>query len=540
MSLGLSQSLRLDQRLTLSLPSTNWSLLDAFRDQGDTPLQFNKIQLDVSEMSLEERLKAVDDANEVFRFEYGQEEDRLNDLKGGFFKVPLLRDSTIEPDNIKIKIKRSEYLMAKAILNGAGRFQRIARSVPYLQLYKDVKEFVENQGSGSTLEETVIVGVDRGGRLPSFVMREALGKDISYTLKINQANGINGNLDIEKFNEFIDKGLFKDKFVLFVDSTVDSGRQIQVLTRYFDSNEFKSKIGHKGWGIVGSNDCGQSFDKHRNINWGLDPDESFEDNPQLMGVDYVPGCNTRVYDCPSETSEAIKKALLEVPKGIVLDLSGLDELMRINDAYPVIKKIVKSKTWDQALRNPPRKNLGVSGLEAKALEYDHTKPRKRLLVIGDGNSVTLSKDDADYIATSLANRFNAIAGIESGNPGLVLKLFNKLRSGSSQLYQPVYTVEDFYGDNLEMFGNSIRFDGDNKEDFRENLVSNADAVLVLGGKEGTLNESVLSLYANKPVYVIRNFGAVGKYLNKSKLLKRNSNLHLCNDALDLVSRLEEI
>ena len=62
MSMNLSQ--RLTQQLVVSMPPTNWSLLDAFRDEGDTPLRFKKVQLDVSAMSLEERLRAVDSVND--------------------------------------------------------------------------------------------------------------------------------------------------------------------------------------------------------------------------------------------------------------------------------------------------------------------------------------------------------------------------------------------------------------------------------------------------------------------------------------------
>ena len=533
MSMGLSLSQHLTQQLVVSMPPTNWSLLDAFRDEGDTPLRFKKSQLDVSALSLEERLKAVDGANEVFRFAYTRAETEDGERKGRHYKIPLMRDYNVDIEEIKIPITKEEYEQATTILNGAGRFQRIARAVPYYQLHQDVKGFVGEKGY--SLDDVVVVGVDRGGRLPSFIMREALGKDSGYTLKVDQAFGSSGELDREKLNELIGSGALKDKFILFVDSTVDSGRQIEVLGRYFDSDEWKSKIGHKSWGIVGSNENGQSLYQHRNINWGLNPDESFEDNPDLMGVDYASGSNTRVVDYPTKSSEAIKHALLEVPLGVVLDLSNLQDLMRIKKAYSQIDKSLKSKSWQKT--EDTRRNLGVSGIEATVSEYQATQQRKKLLVIGNGREVTLEDEELDYIAGSLSQLYDVIAGTPKGNPGKVLDRFSQRRKASAQLYQPTESRDDF--DESGAFGTSVNFHGETKEEFRENLVQSADAVVVLGGNEGTLRETILSVYTGKPVYVLSNYGAVGNYAQQSKSLRQNQNLHLTDTLPDTIQRLSE-
>jgi hypothetical protein len=70
MGLNLSQKQTLKQQLIVRMPPYNWSLLDSMLEEGDTLLRFKKIQLDVSAMDVEERLSAVDNANEVFRFAY--------------------------------------------------------------------------------------------------------------------------------------------------------------------------------------------------------------------------------------------------------------------------------------------------------------------------------------------------------------------------------------------------------------------------------------------------------------------------------------
>lgn len=536
MSFGMSMNLsqRLTQQLVVSMPPINWSLVDAFRDEGDTPLRFRKVQLDVSTMSLEERLKVVDDVNEVFRFAYTRAESEDGERKGRHYKIPLMRDYNVDIEKIKVPISKEEYERATSILNGAGRFQRIARAVPYSQLNQEVRQFVESYEC--SLDDVVVIGVDRGGRLPSFVMREALRKDKGYTLKVDQAGGSNGELDREKLNELIEKGVLKDRFVLFVDSTVDSGRQIEVLRKYFDSDAWKSKIGHKGWGVVGSNENGQSLYNHKNINWGLNPDESFEDNPDLMGVDYAPRSNTRVVDYPTETSEAIKNALLEVPRGVVLDLSNLQDLMRIKKAYSQIDKSLKSKTWQKA--EDTRRDLGVSGIEATVLEYQPTQPRKKLLVIGNGREATLKDEEVDYIADSLGSFYDVFAGTPEGNPGRVLDRFTQRRKSSAQLYQPTNSRADF--DENGVFGSPVNFHGETKEEFRENLVQSADAVLVLGGNEGTLRETILSVYAGKQVYVLSKYGAVGNYVERSKSLRQNSNLQIVDTLLDAIQRLRKL
>ncbi|MBU0461083.1 MAG: hypothetical protein KJ574_00695 [Nanoarchaeota archaeon] len=524
MGLSLRQSIELRQELKVALPPTNWSLVEAFKEEGDDPLFFKKNQLDVADMPLEQRLAAVDNENEVFRFAYTQAEGD-DGKKGRFYKIPLMRDFNVDIEDIKIRITKAEYQRATAVLNGAGRFQRIARAVPYSQLHADVKDFVEKQGF--PLDDVVVVGVDRGGRLPSFIMREALGKDEGYTLKVDQAGGESGELDRDRLDEMIEKGILKGKFALFVDSTVDSGRQIEVLRRYFDNEEWKAKIGHKEWGVVGSNEDGETLYKHRNINWGLNPDESFEDKPELMGVDYADESNTKVVDCPSETSEAIKEALLEVPRGVVLDLSGLEGLLNAAKMRRKVDKVLSSRTWQRCeglYWSDDKKALGVPTAIIPAIATEELTPSRKLLVVGSGGCVDLTDAEAEYIAAALSPFYNVIGGTPGGNPGRILEEFSRRRSGSAQLYQPRYANEDYESKN--MFGNQIVFHGETKREFRENLAQSGDAILVLSGGKGTLQEVIFGLAAERPTYIITGYGAVGTYASRSRFLKKFPSLFL--------------
>jgi hypoxanthine phosphoribosyltransferase/predicted Rossmann-fold nucleotide-binding protein len=488
-------------------------------------------------MDVEERLSAVDNANEVFRFAYIRAENGYGEPAGNYFKIPLMRDFNVEINDIKTKISREEYDKATTILNGAGRFQRIARAVPYSQLHKDVKAFVESKNY--TIDDVVVVGVDRGGRLPSFLIREALGKDKGYTLKVDQAFDNSGSLDSAKLEELIEKGVLKDRFVLFVDSTVDSGRQIKVLQKYFDSDEWKAKIGHKAWGIVGSNENGHDMDNHKNINWGLNPDESFEDKPELMGVDYAPGSNTTVVDKPTALSEAIKNTLLEVPRGVILDMSNLPNLLinlkRIKSSYAYTGRILKSKSWQES--PDAAKDLKAPATYDTLDTYAPGLPRKRLLVIGDGENLTLKDQEAEYIARSLAQCYDVIAGTADGNPGKVLDMFSNHWNKSAQLYQQSPTGRINRDNYLDM---PIHYSGQTKEEFRENMVQNADAVLVLGGNSGTLTETMLSLYAGKQVYALSDFGTLGHFLKKSYGMKEHPNLHLVDTLPEAIDALKKL
>ena len=537
LSLGLQHKLAL--KPVILLPPTNWSLVSAFEEEGDQPLRLKKKRLELSGITLEERLRAVDDANEIFRFAYAQAETEDGEKCEHYYKIPLLRDNTITIEDIKIDIGPKEYEQATAILNGAGRFQRIARAVPYYQLHQDVKQFVEEYHC--ILEDVIVVGIDRGGRLPSFIMREALGKTEGYTIKIDQAGGYDGELDQEKLQELIQKGVFKEKFILFVDSTVDSGRQIEVLRRYFDDNGWEEKIGHRAWGIVGSNENGVDHYHHRNINWGLNPDESFEDNPLLMGVDYDLRDHTRtkVIDRPSETSERIKRALLEVPQGVILDFSNIEDIYKIKWAYPLIERILDSEQWQEVSEeNDSAENSVKTVLDTPLipLRYDNTTERKKLLIVGSGSSPDLNSDELDHVVDNLVGGYDAIAGTPEGNPGSFLALFNQSMPGSAQLYQPCYSRENLVS--KEQFGNKIIFHGETKDEFRENMVLSADIVLVLNGKNGTLKETLLSLYAGKPVIVIAGYGAVGNYLANSSELKK-ANLTLVRSLPEAVQKIQE-
>ncbi|HWQ99794.1 MAG TPA: hypothetical protein VN397_03035, partial [Candidatus Methylomirabilis sp.] len=326
------------QRLVIAMPQLQWSLVQAYQIGFGKPPPYKEPTFEEEEftprLKLElrripgfenldhvARLRVVDEANEVFRFAYtrGRGEDDGRTL--GYFKIPLLRNRNVEPDEIKIRMSAAEYERATAILSAVGEMERIARAVPYYGLYRSVRKHLKRMG-GIPLEQTVLVSVDRGGRIPCTILQRALGLPTMLSLKVNQGGNGDG-LDQDKLAEFAESGALRGKYVLFVDSTVDSGRQINALKKFFDP--WCSRIGFSMWSIVGSNEYGKNLDsKHSDINWGVDPDNTFEDKPELMGIDYAPGSYEKVVECPSDASRAIRACLLAVPDGYVYAANDID------------------------------------------------------------------------------------------------------------------------------------------------------------------------------------------------------------------------
>lgn len=511
----------MELRQTQTLPK--WSLVDAFKEGGFTSPVFPLKTLDCSAMSLEDRLKAVDLNNEVFHYSYDEEKTSQGTT---YFKRALHRTNPGK----KVRISKKEYITAQKILSYSGRFQRIARAVRYHKLYSDIKEFV--QGQGCSLDDVVVVGIDRGGRLPSYIVKEALGKNKSYTLKVDQGHE---QLDNEKLDEFISSGVFYGKFVLFVDSTVDSGRQIRVLSQYFEDPSYN--IGHKAWGVIGSNDDNRDLFRHKNIDFGFDPDSTFEDRPELMGVDYAEDSLVKVVEKKTKISQGIKKALLDVPKGVVLDFSLIEDIIKAGRnyarAYKVTEKILASSDWYNSL-DSPLDEMSQSCVSDTIVNTAGEK--KKLLIVSSKNTPLLLKTEIDYLVRSLGDAFHIVSGSYSGDRGLLMRQFSKKTNASLSLYLPSgrSIPERDVRRNID-----IKYFGKDKADYLEILMHGIDAVLLLGGQDGALKEVLMALYSSKPVFSITNFGKAGYYLSNSKVLRNHTFLHMADNFPNLVRMLED-
>lgn len=448
MSLGFSMSPRLV--LSQKVLQTQWNLVNAYKKEEDTGCKIPKRILEgVRNLDLEQRLRRVDDANELFRYVYTK-------IGRSYFKIPVIRDRNVESDETRIKISKEDYTLARAIIKKAGRIQRIVRAIPYNEIRKTIIEHIKTKQLD--VDDVVLVGVDRGGRLPTHIVCESLGKDKAYFLKVDQGGCA---IDTRRLQELSDRDIFRNKYILFVDSTVDSGRQINALQRYFDDEQLKEKLGHNGWIVLGSNEDGVSLENHVNIEWGLDPDEAFEDNPELIGVDYAMA-NNKVMACGNKMSSYIRKMLLEVPKGIVLDTTADQE-----------QKVSKTKN---------------------------------LLIIGDGSNVTIDETNANALALKLEHGFNVLAGTTEGNPGYILELISKYpgRAGII-LVQPEYMIGATYKNGFE-----VVYEGKTKEQFRDYMIEKADVVIAIGGNEGTWAEIKKAVEKGKPTIFVKDLGIAGK------------------------------
>jgi len=594
MGMGMSFSMRQvqDLRMVQALTHTTvqWSLISAYKNNGWGPPpyvepEFEKevfeprIKLKVQRIANFEsldhvaRMKLVDEANEVFRFDYRR---GLNcyDEERYFYKVPLLRNHDAEPVDIAVRISQAEYERATAILQAVGEMDRIARAIPYYGLCKTVVKHLRQFKVG--LDQTVLVSVDRGGRLPCIILMRALGLATMYSLKVDQGGG---QLDEDRLKKFARKNRLQGKHVLFVDSTVDSGRQIRALQRYFDNPEWQCRLGHQSWSIIGSNDRARSVDEHhQDVNWGVDPDTTFEDDPELMGIDYAQGSHTKVVECPSEASEAIRKCLTAVPDGYIYSADDIDEQIakqltkwkerqrerraahkkevaagrashheevvayRLEQARITadekferkLERIVASKRW-QKLR-ATHQELPTETLPA-SVQNGTAHVLHNVLIVGSG-SQDLPPSSAQFVAEALGPHCSFFAGTPLGNPGAVLKaVLQSVAQPEVRLYQPKYMEQK----RESMFGDvPVMFVGPEKKDMRRQMIADSHVVLTLGGTEGTLREVLLAISLCKPTVIIKGYGPVPTYVLGTKRLREQAHVKTCQGLAEAVQTILDL
>ncbi len=592
MSMSLSLGPRMEPQLTLSqqtivvaMPPIQWSLVSAFNTGSIDPppyvppnfeeaeflpklrLELRRVE-DFELLTHASRMRAVDTLNRVFRFAYARGRN-AHDEEKGYYKIPLLRSRHVDADEIKIRITAAEYEYAVAVCTAVGDLERIARAVPYYALYTSVLQHLKRMGA--TLSQTVLVAVDRGGRIPCLILQRALGVDTHYSLKVDQ-NGYGDGLDLDRLTDFAERAIVRGKHVLFVDSTVDSGRQIQVLRQYFDDARWQSKLGHLGWSIVGSNEYGSAVAlNHTDLNWGVDPDVTFEDNPELMGVDYAPNNRTKTVECECVMSRAIRSRLLAVPDGYYYaaddietqivaqraqwearQLERQDELAKLRAREREEYQKRKAELPTLRLSLDPRDKLEARLVKmlasrrwkksaaryAQLPEEDLILPllgipatQKKVLIIGDGRRETLSDLSAQYVAMSLVPSAVLTAGTTGGNPGKVLGCAVHLFGDAStaQVYAPEGETQLFSR------GFTQRFVGQDKDQMRRQMIREADVVLALGGLTGTLREALIAFEHEKPLIVIDGYGPVADCLAENKVMRRRAHLIVCSDLIEAVS-----
>lgn len=558
MSMGmaprLTQTIRMVQELRLPsvLGNPNWRPVEVFKCKGGKPLYLKTIQLPVEGLSPDERFALIDKANAVFHYRYDAERDERGRIH--YFRIPLMRDSNISIEDIREKISKSEFGWASAILEGAGEMQRIVRAVHYGRIRGTILGYLT--AIGVDLSDIVLVSVDRGGRLPTLITQQALGLDKIHTLKVDQGGR---GVDEERWGQFVREETFRGKYIVFVDSTVDSGRQIEILNRRLEEENMKEDLGYKGWVVVGSNEEGKKLNEHHlNINWGVDPDETFEDNENMMGLQYDPDSHSKIMEGPTPLSAAIRRAFLEIPQGVGLDVrpeviqrhQAIRALLKKELAH--LKVVTRSRDWSRATEQEKlgvKPDLGVTADGVKALEENlnamynrlgdgktvDVSPEKRVLVVGSGGKAGgLEEAEAAFIALSVLPHFHLLVGTKKGIPGAVRNAFMACEAvkGVATLYEKE-ADEDI---SSEHFGLPV---GGMASQRRLEMILRADAILVLPGGVGTLLEARMALLAEKPVIVVRGWGAVARYLITVKPWRDNPNLYVADslpEAMEILKR----
>ena len=182
------------------------------------------------------------------------------------------------------------------------RFKEELAGVDFNRIFGEIGEKLPK---GANPDNTVIIGIDKGGRLPSLMLHKLTGFP-TYFIKVDQ--GL----------KLIDKGMLerlgpklKDKFIIFVDSTANTGRQRVLIEKYFGHQEVlkgKSasarkktetrralrKFGHTGWTLVADG-------RFADIQAGWSGFTSLtEDQVKLIGVDYDKDLNPHVVAHPAK------------------------------------------------------------------------------------------------------------------------------------------------------------------------------------------------------------------------------------------------
>lgn len=588
LSMGLHQrmELRLTQRIELALERVEWSLITALRRTGGAlppfvPPTFEEEEFtprlklerqripDFDALSHEERMHRIDAANEVFRFAYID----VPAKPGGVachYRIPFTRNCNTDPATIAQRISHDAYVRATAILAAAGEAERIVRAIPYHGLLRAVTHRLQAD-HGVGLEDVVLVAIDRGGRIPCLVLMRALGLPTMQSLKVDQGGG---QLDEDRLRALSDTDAFRGKHVLLVDSTVDSGRQIRVLERYFEDASWRSRLGHRSWSVIGSNEMGRDLLHHRNISWGVDPDRTFEDRPELMGIDYAPGTHTKVVECPSVTSEAIRTCLLAVPDGWVLTGDADQQIAsqrtkwarrqrerrrahhhavraaraqhreevaalrraealerqraRIEDA---IERITATPRWAELVQCPlPAEVIPAS------LPNGTSHPFHNVLVVGRGQR-DLPDASVQFVADQLGVHCSLFAGTADGNPGAVLQAVltsARVPTPEVRLYQPEYARASV-GERVG--GVPVVFVGPEKDDMRRQMIADSHVVLAVGGATGTLREVLLALEAGTPTVLIDGYGPVPECVWSDRAFRKKPNLILCRSLVEAITTI---
>lgn len=579
-----SMELRLTQRIELALEQVEWSLIRAlqrtggalppfvpptFEEEEFTPrlrLERGRIP-DFESLAHEERMHRIDAANAAFRFAYTSVPG-TGGKRTVYYRIPFIRKLGIDLSSTAQRISQDAYARATAIIEAAGEVEQIVRAIPYHGLFRAVTHHLR-EDFGVALEETVLVSVDRGGRIPCLVLMRALGRTTMQSLKVDQGGG---QLDEDRLRECSDSGAFRGKHVLFVDSTVDSGRQIHVLERYMDDAAWRQRLGHRSWSVVGSNEMERDLSHHRNVNWGVDPDVTFEDRPELMGVDYAPGTHTKVVEHPSKTSEAIRACLLAVPDGWVLT-GDVDEQIaaqrsewarRQRERRRVHHRNVRQQraqyheeriahrralarerqrerieqAIDRITTTPRWAHLATQPLPEEMLPPSMpngtSHPFHNVLVVGRGQR-DLPDAAIQFVADQLGPHCSFFAGTPTGNPGAVLRatlISARVAVPEVRLYQPE-RARSSVGERMGDI--PVVFVGPEKDDMRRQMIADSHIVLALGGARGTLREVLIALEMGKPTVLIDGYGPVPECVWSDRGLRKKRGLVLCRNLVEAVT-----
>lgn len=285
------------QRVTISLPPLDFCDLRAALDDDRMEKPAGKQQQieRFDDFDHSEKIKMIDTHNQPFRFYYVSANKDGREI---YFQVPIIGNPKINPVLSAQRISRDIHDRNALLVDNASRIDRIIRAIPFGQITTNLRRFLisafiaeeeaklrglktkeRNEALANAprepfYEKTVVIGLDRGNRLPTIILSHLLNPQTKPLFV-----SANGCVDDRAIEAMAKKGAFAGKHILLADAETIDSTKLESLGRIFGPNSdpnWLRKLGHTGWSIAGTSGNGHKVaDNHLQVDWGIDPQVAF-------------------------------------------------------------------------------------------------------------------------------------------------------------------------------------------------------------------------------------------------------------------------
>lgn len=296
------------QRVTISLPPLEFCDLSAAlqEDRKSKPVIKHRQISGFDHLDHLTKIQMIDAHNQPFRFYYVP---ASRDGKELYFRVPIIGNPKVNPVLSAQRISREVYDRNAILVDNVGRLDRIIRAIPFQQLTVSLRRFLiatfiaEEEAKLSGLktrqrseaiasmpkipfyEKTVVIGLDRGNRLPPIILSHLLNPETKPLFV-----SANGCVDERILETMAKKGAFAGKHLLLVDAETIGEEKLESLSGILGPNsdpQWLRTLGHTGWSIASPSDNGHKIaSNHLAIDWGINSQIAFGSPlPEVKNLD---------------------------------------------------------------------------------------------------------------------------------------------------------------------------------------------------------------------------------------------------------------